>query len=191
MPIPIAAAVQAGVGIAQTVGGWIQQGKATKEIEKLQSPTYVKNQGILDYYNKALSRYNVNPTDSAMYKRQSRDIDRGVASSISMLNDRRSGTAGASSILRAANDARLGANVAAENQQNQRFGQLGQAANMQANEADKDFQINQYAPFERKYNLLAMKAGGGSQIANAGIGNIFGGLQNWQNTKMIDKIYGK
>lgn len=189
MPIPIVAAALTAIGIAQTVGGGIKQGKATKAIGKLQSPTYVKNQGILDFYNKALSRYNVSPTDSAMYKRQTRDIDRGVANSISMLNDRRSGTAGASSILRAANDARLDANVAAENQQNQRFGQLGQATNMQANEDDKAFQINQYAPFERKYNLLALKASGGTQIANAGISNIFQGAQNWQNQKNIGKIY--
>jgi len=190
-PTPWGAIAQGVGGLAQTVAGAIQQRSALKAINKLQSPQYKQNQSILDYYNKALSRYNVSPTDSAMYKRQMQGIDRGVAGSIAALGDRRSGIAGASSILRAANDAKLDANVAAENQQNQRFGVLGQATNMKANEDDKAFQINEYSPFERKYNLLAQKAGGGSQIANAGLSNIFGGIQNWSNMKMLDKIYGK
>jgi len=186
---PWGAIAQAGVGLAQTIGGWIQQRKATKALEKLQSPTYKQNQSILDYYNQALQRYSVSPTDSAMYKRNMKNIDRGVATGINALQDRRSGTAGASSILRAANDARLDTEVAAENEKNNRFGVLGGATQMKAGEDDKAFQYNEYMPFERKYNLLSQKAGGGNQIMNSGISNIFGGLQNWSNMKMLEKMY--
>lgn len=186
---PWGAIAEAGIGALQTVGGWIQQATAMKKLNQLKSPTYKQNQGILDYYNQALQRYNVSPTDSAMYKRQTRDIDRGVANSVAALNDRRSGIAGVSSILRAANDARLDANVAAEGEKNRRFGELGGATQLKAGEDRTAFDINEQQPFERKYNLLAMKAAGGAQIANAGISNVFGGIQNSGNMSMLNKMY--
>jgi hypothetical protein len=188
MPLPIGAIAQAGVGLAQTIGGWVQQRKATKALEKLQSPTYRPNQSILDYYNQALRRYNVSPTDSAMYKRNMRDIDRNTASGVYALQGTGNTLGGVSSIIRAANDAKLNAEVAAESEKSQRFGQLGAATGMKADEDKTAFQINQYSPFERKYNLLAAKAAGGNQVGNAGISNIFGGLQNWNNMEMLKEM---
>ena len=178
--------IAAGAGLAQSIIGGAKAKKYQKQLEGMESPVYNPNQGILEYYNKALSRYNVNPTDSALYKRNVRDIDRNVSSGLNYLQDRRSATAGLSSILRGANDAKLNANVAAEQQKDQRFGVLGQATNMKVNEDDKAFQQNQIAPFERKYNLLAMKAGQANQTANAGLQNIFGSLQNF-NTSMMNR----
>tara|TARA_R110000868_G_scaffold222281_2_gene474190 strand:+ start:1189 stop:1917 length:729 start_codon:yes stop_codon:yes gene_type:complete len=175
----VGSAIQGIAGLAQSIGGWIQQRKATKELEK--NP-YVQNKGILDLYNEALSRYKVSPTDSAMYKRNMQGIDRGVATGINALNDRRSGIAGASSILRSANDARLNANVAAEQQQNQRFGVLGQATDAKARE-------DRYK-FDTEYNRLAAKASGGAQIFNAGLSNIFGAGQSMAQMGMLNKEYG-
>jgi hypothetical protein len=186
---PLAIA-QLGIGALQGIIGGISAKANQKKLENMQSPIYKQNQGILDYYNTALQRYGVSPTDSAMYKRQTRDIDRGVSGAIGNLNDRRSGTAGASSILRASNDARLNANVAAETERNNRFGVLGNATNMKVNEDDKAFQQNEIAPFERKYNLLSMKAGANNQTTNSGLSNIFGGLQNMYNSNMLKKYYG-
>lgn len=190
MPLPLLPLISAGAGLIQSIVGGIKAGKAQKQLEKMQSPQYAQNQGILDYYNKALTRYNVSPTDSAMYKRQMNNIGRGVATGISSLQDRRSGQAGISSILRAQNDASLNAEVAAEQQKNQRFGELGQATGMKAGEDRMAFDINQQQPFERKYNLLAMKAGAANQTANAGMSNVFGGLQNLQNYNLYNKEYG-
>lgn len=141
------------------------------------SPIYRQNQSILDYYNQALARYNVSPTDSAMYKRQLNNINRGVATGITGLQDRRSAIGGLSSILRMQNDATLNAEVAAEQQKNQRFGELASATNMKVGEDDKAFKQNQLAPFELKTNLAAQKLQAANQRANAGMQNIFGGLQ--------------
>lgn len=188
--IPLGAAIQGGLGLIQGIAGMIQQRRATKQLENMQSPTYRQNQSLMDFYNNALARYNVSPTDSAMYKRQQRDIDRGVATGLNSLQDRRSGIAGASSILRAANDAKLNANVAAEQEKNRRFGELGTAANLKAGEDRMAFEVNEMQPFERKFNLLAMKAGGGNQILNSGISNIFGGAQNMSNMAMLKQMYG-
>ena len=186
--------VSAAVGGVQTLAGLGQmifsgRKKAEKglnaQIDK--SPIYKQNQSILDYYNQALSRYNVSPTESAMYKRQMNNIGRGVATGISSLQDRRSGQAGISSILRAQNDATLNAEVAAEAQKNQRFGELGTATGMKVNEDDKAFQQNEVSPFELRTNLAAMKLQGANQRANSGMQNIFGGLQTgaggWTNGK--------
>ena len=186
---PWGAIAQAGVGLAQTVGGWIQQHRATKQLEKLQSPTYNQNQSILDYYNQALQRYNVSPTESALYKNQQKNIGRGLATGINAYQDRRSGQAGISSMIRNANDASLNSEVAAENQQNQRFGQLGSATGMKAAEDAKAFQYNKLMPYQNKYNLLAQKAAGGNAIANSGMSNIFGGLSTANQMSMIGKMY--
>jgi len=122
----------------------------------------------MDYYNKALSRYNANPYNSAMYRNATQQAGRGLATGINALQDRRSALAGVSNLVQGYDDAALRAAAGAEQQQGQALGQLGQATGMKAAE-DK-------YKFENKYNLLAMKAGAQNQIANAGLSNIFGGL---------------
>lgn len=188
MPAWLLPAAQGLLGLGQTLFSGAK--KAEKQLENLKSPTYSQNKSIMDFYNQSLQRYNVSPTDSAMFKRQTRDIDRGVAGAVAGLNDRRSGIAGISSILRGANDARLDANVAAENEKSNRFDTLGNATGMKANEDRTAFEINEQQPFERKYNLLAMKAAGKNQKANAGISNIFGGLQSGTMMNMYNQEYG-
>ena len=127
MPLPLVAGLQMGAGLLQAGIGAISARKRQKQAEKFinEMPTYQANKGILDYYNQALARYNVSPTDTAMYKRSQQDINRGMAQGIGALQDRRAGIAGVSSLLNRANQARLNANVAAENEVNRRFGQYG------------------------------------------------------------------
>ena len=142
-----------------------------------QSPKVSANKSIMDYYNEALSRYNVNPQSSALYKRQSQNINRGVATGINALNDRRSGQAGISSILRGSNDAYLNAEVAAENEKSSRFGQLGDATGMKYGDDKYVFNQNELEPFNLKTQLAAMKLQGANQRANASMPNMFGGIQ--------------
>lgn len=183
MPAWLPFAAQAGAGLIQSIFGGIAAQKNQKRLYKhiSQTPTYEPNKSVLDFYNTALQRYGVSPTDSAMYKQQTKDINRNVASGIAGLQDRRSALGGISSIVRAANDAKLNANVAAEQQRNQRFGELGQATGMKASEEQMAFKQNKMLPFELKYNILSQKAGAANQTLNTGLTNIFGGLQNWGN----------
>lgn len=188
---PYGSIAQGVTGLVQTIGGYIQQRRANKELNKLQSPKYTPNQSIMDYYNKALSRYNTSPYDSSLYKQQQKNIQRGMATGLAGLQDRRSALMGITKLVQAGNDATLNAGVQAENQQNQRFGQLGQATGMKAGEERTAFDINQYQPFERKYNLLAMKAGGGAQVMNAGLSNLYGSGQSLSQRNMINQYYGQ
>jgi len=187
---PWGAIAQGVGGLAQAIGGGIQAHRAQKQLEKLQSPTYTPNKSIMDYYNKALERYNTNPYQSQQYQYATQRADRNMAAGIGALNSRAAAVGGISRLAALSNDASLQAGVQAEQQQNQRFGQLGQAAGMKAGEDRTAFDYNQMQPFERKYNLLAAKAGGGNQIANAGLSNVFNGLQNVNDYMMVNKAYG-
>lgn len=180
---------QAVGGLVQSIFGGINARKQQKRLNNMidNTPKYEANKSIMDYYNQALSRYGVSPTETAMYKQQMKNIDRNVAGAVSSLQDRRSGLAGVSSILRGANDASLNANVAAEQQRDRRFNELGQATNMRSQEEQKAWQQNVALPFELKYNLTSQKAGAANQLANAGLQNIFGGLQNWGMSKYMGK----
>jgi hypothetical protein len=169
-------AAQVGGGLLQGLIGGKKAKKAQKELENLQSPTYNPNESVLSYYNNALQRYNVNPYNSTLYKTQQQNIGRGVNQGIGALNNRRSGLAGISSLIQGQNDSLLKAGIAAENQKDQRFSQLGGATQMKAGEDRQAFNINKMQPFERKYNLLAMKAGANARTANDGLKNIFNGL---------------
>lgn len=172
------------VGGLQTLAGLGQSifsggRKAEKKLNKLldNSPLYKENASILEYYNTALSRYGVSPTDSAMYKRQLGNIGRNQATALSSLQGRRSALAGTSSILRAGNDATLDAEVAAEGEKNRRFGELGNATTMKAEEDYKGYYNNVLMPWELKTSAAGQKLQGAQQRKNAGMQNIFGGLQ--------------
>lgn len=179
---PIAAAAGAALGIGQSIIGGIRANKAQKEMERMAN-SYKPNASIVDYYNKALQRYNVNPYQSATYRNQMQNVNRNVAAGIGAAQDRRGGLAAIGAITQGANDASLRAVAGAEGQQAQALSQLGQATGMKAQE--------EFKPFEMKYNLQAMKASGGNQMQNAGMQNIFNGAGAAQDYYTAKKIYGK
>lgn len=165
-------------GLAQLGIGFFGGRKARKQLENLQSPTYTPAKSISDYYHQALNRYNENPYQSNLYKLQAQNIARGTAQGLSSLQDRRSALAGVAGLIQGQNDALLKAGVAAEQQRDQRFAQLGGASQAMGAEQRQAFNINQMQPFERKYNQLAQKAAGYNQLFNAGLSNYFGGAQS-------------
>lgn len=174
--------VSAGIGGLQSLVGLGQmifsgRKKAEKQLNKLidTAPKYQANKSILDYYNTALQRYGVDPAQSAMYKRNMQSIDQDTSSGIAALGDRRMATAGLSSLLRAKNDAKLNTEVAAENERNRRFGELGSATNMKAGEERYMFENNELMPFDMRAQVKAQKLQGANQRSNAGMSNLFGG----------------
>ncbi len=65
----IGSIIQGVTGAAQAIGGAIREHKNTKKVEGL-ADSYKPNQGIMDFYNKALQRYNVDPYQTSFYKMQ-------------------------------------------------------------------------------------------------------------------------
>ncbi len=183
MPIPAAAitgGLQALGGLAQSIFGGGQANRAQKRLEKMISG-YKPDEGIRDYYSKALNRYNANPYTSPLFNYMSQKIGAGTAQGINALQDRRSVLAGLPSLIQNQNDALLKTAAEAEGQKGQQLAQLGGATQMKAQE-DK-------YKFENMANLLGQKASGGNMIANSGYSNIFGGLNNVANSYMVRDMY--
>ncbi len=173
--------LQTVIGGVQSIVGSRRANKAQKQLEGMVN-SYQPNQGILDYYNKALSRYNPDPYNSAMYRMQNQQAGRGLTTGINALQDRRSALMGLPSLVSGYNNANLRAAAGAEQQQGQALSQLGQATGMKANEDARRFDM--------KYNLIGQKASGGNQLMNAGFQNIFGGIGSAGNMYMANQMYG-
>jgi hypothetical protein len=189
--------VSLGLQGLQTVGGIIQsfigghkERKAEKALENLQTPTYEGSKSILDYYNKALQRYNTNPYQSAQYQYGIQQGNRNTAAGINALQDRNSAIGGISRLIALQNNNALQQGITATNQQTQNFSQLGQAAQAKSADDQYGFQINKLMPYQKQLSLLSAKAAGGANMLNAGLQNIFGGVQNASNANMANQLYG-
>lgn len=177
----IPGAIQGIIGGIQAISGGNRAKNAQRQMEKMIN-NYAGGQSIMDYYTKALNKYNMNPYNSAMYQLQSENARAGTAQGINNLQDRKSALAGIAPLIQNQNDNLLKAAATAEGQQAQALGQLGQATAMKDRE-DK-------YKFEAKYNLLGAKAGGGANIMNAGIQNLYGGVGSIADYAMVNKMYG-
>lgn len=178
---PWGAIAEGALGLGQFIAGAIQRRKGEKEA-KTQIAKLGPDQGILNYYNTALQRAGVSPTDTAMYKRQMQNIQRAGATALAGAGGARSRMGAASSIARSLSDSALATEVAGEQEQARRFGVLGSAAQIAAAEKRR--------PEELKLQMALQKAAGGSQIANVGMSNIFGGLQSSATQNLYRDIYG-
>jgi len=154
--------------------------KRERELENManNAPQYAGDTGISNYYNTALQRYNVNPVDSAMYKRSVRDIGRNTSTALGAMVDRRAGVGSIGAITQQANDAAVGANVQAELQRNQRFGELGNATQMQGQDNLFKFKTNTLDPYQLKLSLAGMKAKAANDRYNNGWQSFMGGINN-------------
>lgn len=183
MPLPLLAAaipglVQTGIGLVQSITGHSKEKTALNDLENLKTPTYTGNRSITDFYNNALQRYGVNPYQSQQYQYGINAGNRNLAAGIGALQNRQSAVGGISRLTALSNDNALKAGINAENEQSRRFGQLQGATQMKAGDDMTRFQQNEIAPYEKQYNLLAMKAGAGGNQLNSGMQNAFGGLSN-------------
>lgn len=177
--------VAAAVGVGSLAYGIIKSSKAKKAQQKQQAlaDSQKPDQGITDYYKSALQRYNTNPYQSQFYQQSKQNADRNLATGIGALEGRRSAVGGISALVGQNNNAMQSAGVTAENMRNQAFGQLGQAAGVNAQE--------QKYPMEMKYNLYGAQAAGYNQAANSGFQSAFNGLGSVGSYMAANKNTGR
>ncbi len=144
-------------GVMGIVAG-IKARDAENELENMQVPSYRRNQSILDFYDEALRKYKTQPTETAEYKLGKQQIGQGTVQGISALRDRRSALAGVSSLISGQNNSLLKLAAKSEQDKSRQAGIVSNAGNAASRELDKEYQYNQIWPFQKKYNLLAMKA---------------------------------
>jgi hypothetical protein len=176
---PISAAaggLQTILGIGQSIFSGRKKAERALNSQIDAAPKTTANASILDFYNKALSRYNVNPYNSSLYKHQSQTADRNLVSALGSTGGR-SGRIGAlGGLLQNTNDSLLKAASAAEGQQAQALSQLGSATGMKSNEDERVFEQNVNMPYNLRLQLKAQNLQGANQRTNAGMQNLFGGL---------------
>jgi hypothetical protein len=169
---------------AQLLGGALQaafSGKREKEAaleqQAANAPKYQGSSALNDYYQKSLQQANTAAQQSAMYKQNMNLIRRNLAQGLAAgAGSGQLGQGGVAKLVAGANDASSNALVGAEQQRERRFAQLGNVTQQKAGEDFRKFQINQQAPWETKYNLLAAKAAKAAEQQAAGLSNIYGGL---------------
>jgi hypothetical protein len=170
-PTMIAGAVSSGLQFLGGLGQALFSGVKKKEraLER-HANSYQKNESVMDYYNKALAKYNPNAYASQSYQNDTNQIQRNLQSGISASQDRRGGLSTITGLVQGANDSSAKAASRAEGAQAQNLSQLGGATQMKAAEDTKKFDM--------QYNLLAMKAGAAAKQKSQGLQNMFGGLSN-------------
>lgn len=174
----VAPGIQTLTGIGQMI--FSGRRKAERELNALDSqvPQYEGSQPLSAYYQNALQRFNTSPTQSAMYKRNMQNVERGAMSGLRALQGRGGALAGVNKLMANKNNALLNTEASAEQEQNRRFGELGRAANFRALEDLRKFQYNKLAPFQRKDRLAQMKLSAANARFDAGTQNLFGGTSS-------------
>lgn len=186
LPLLAIAGIQAGLGAIQAATSGRGQRERDLENYAKASPLYKGSKSVDDYYQEALNRYRENPYQSQQYQIGQRNIQRGMASGLSALQDRRSAIGGAGKLFGAQADALANLGAQAEAQRNQRFGQLGGATQMKTGEEYKKFDINQMTPYNRQLQLKQMAAQAANERYNAGLQMVGGALGNYA----LGSIYG-
>lgn len=187
-PLTIAAIA---ASAAQAQGGALQalfSGKKKRERElnefSKQSPLAQASKSINDYYQEARNRYKQNAYQSPFYTAGQRNIQRSGASALNALQSR-GGAVGAAGKIALGQDAALtNLGVQAEGMKRSDFGQYGQAAQMQQNDANRVFQINQMDPFLRQFGLKQYAAQAANARQNAGLKTMSSGFGNLASAAM-------
>jgi hypothetical protein len=178
------------LGLAQFIGGKIQEKKARKETEKFLTnmPKELEDQGIMGYLSQSQQRAAASPTSMAFYKRFNQATDRDAASNIRNLQNlgRGAAIAGTSTLSRNIADARLKAEEAGERFADQRFAQLGGATQMGAAEKRRIFDLNQRQPWRTRLGMAMQRAGAGGDVANLGAQNMMRALMDAERRRASD-----
>lgn len=178
----IAAGGQALIGGAQAL--FSGRSKAEANLNRLanQSPLTTASKSINDYYQEQRNRASQNPYQSAFYTAGQKNIQRGTASALNNLQGYGASIAGAGRVALGQSTALTDLGVKAEGLKSQNMSQYGQAAQMQQNDANRVFQINQEDPYLRKFGLAQYNAQAANARQQAGIQTAAGGLGNLAST---------
>lgn len=161
-----------GGGLISGVAGLLQRKKAKKLLREAgEQPSYQIPQEILR--NQKMAEQSANEgLPSQQYNNAMKNIQRSQVSALSGALDRRSALMALPRIQQQANDAYSNLDVADANARMQNQKTLYGIGAQTAQYRDKSYQINQYQPWERKYNY-------GMQLLGAGNQNLIGGLEKF------------
>jgi len=143
-----------------------------------QSPLTTQSKSINDYYQEAMNRAQQNPYASTQYIAGQNAIQRGTASALNNLQGKGAAIAGSGRLALGQDTALTNLGVQAIGQQRANFGQYGQAAQMQQNDANRVFQTNVMEPYLRKFGLAQYNAQAANARQQAGLQTMAGAASN-------------
>jgi hypothetical protein len=186
----IAAGTQALIGGAQALSSGAKDREKELDQYAKKSPLYQGSKGIESYYKEALNRYQESPYQSAAFQQATKAAQRASASGLRAYQDRK-GALGVAGRLAGIEGDLIGRAIgAAETNKNQRFGQLGQAAQMQQGEERFKFDVNQMTPYNRNLQLRQFKAQAANDRRNAGLQMVGNALGNFATSAMYSDGIG-
>lgn len=186
----LAAGTQALIGGAQALtSGASKREKELDEYAK-KSPLYQGGKGIEAYYKEALNRYQESPYQSAAFQQATKAAQRASAGGLRAFQERNAALGAAGRLAAIEGDTIGRAIGAAEANKNQRFGQLGQAAQMQSGEERFKFDVNQMTPYNRNLQLRQFKAQAANDRRNAGLQMVGSALGNFATGAMYSDGIG-
>ena len=181
MPLPLLAALSLG----QAALGGIQaltsgRGAAEKDFESFakKRPLAKSSASLDNYYQQVVNRYNENPYQSQQYQLGAMNAQRATAQGINALQDRRSAIGGIGRLQANQMSAMQNLGAQAEASRQQRLGQFGQATQLKSGDYQRQFDINQMTPYNRKLQLEQMKAQAAGERYNAGMQMVGQGVSN-------------
>ncbi len=177
--MPVLALAPLAIGAYQAISGGIRANKARKALAGQKTPTYAPDKSIMDYYGEAANRYNVSPYNSQLYQYNKAGASGALANGVGALQDRRMALAGVSGLTQNYQGNLAKGALAAENQKNGQFQQLGRATQMQSADNRYAYGQNQLLPYNANRSLFNAEAAGGNQELNAGISNMANGIMNY------------
>jgi len=187
----IAAGTQALIGGAQALTSGAKDREKELDQYAKKSPLYQGSKGIESYYKEALNRYQESPYQSAAFQQATKAAQRASAGGLRSLQDRRGALGGVGRLAGIEGDVMGRAIGAAEANRNQRFGQLGQAAQMQQGEERFKFDVNQMTPYNRNLQLRQFKAQAANDRRNAGLQMLGSALGNFATSAMYSDGIGR
>lgn len=190
-PAAIAGLAQAGIGIAQGIGGMIQAKKARNELEGLEQPFYKIQEELFQNRNLAAQQAQMGVPQATMDYITS-ETQRGLGSSVSALRQT-GGSANNVSDLFAQYQRGIQQNAAMDAQQ--RVANLGgflKENQELAGQKTMQWAINEFQPFQNKVQALQGRIAQGNQMIGGGLSNVLGGAASYgtatQNSDLIAQL---
>lgn len=167
-------------GIYQGVKNQKAADESQARLDKLakNSPIYRPDKSIYDYHQEALNRYKENPFQSAAYIQTTKQANRTAANVLKAGQSRGAAIGMAPKINQMVQDQKDRAIAGAIQQKDSQFSQLGSAANMQAGQTAKAFDINQMTPYKTRLGLTAQELASQNEQAQAGWQGAISGISN-------------
>ena len=181
MPISAAAVAgiaQAGIGVAQSIGGMIQAKKARTELEGMEQPFFKVQDELLQNRNLAASQAQIG-VPQATKDYMTSETQRGLGSSIAAMNQSGGSPNNVTDLFQSYQRGIQQNSAMFAQQQVAGMDQFMQQNAEVAGQKTMKWAINEFQPFQNKVQMLQGRINQGNQNLSGGANAVLGGLSSY------------